>query len=77
MQKFSEPGGLEKLLSIRHNPLISRYLHWDRLRHYPLPEGTTREDVWLAIKLSRSQNLKHIPLTDKSGKMFSFVFQRL
>jgi Fic family protein len=48
------------------------YLHWEKLRHYPPPEGLTLEEWWLAIKLQRNGVLKPIPLNDKQGKPFRF-----
>jgi Fic family protein len=48
------------------------YQHWDKLRHYPPPEGLTLEEWWLAIKLQRNGVLKSIPLNDKEGKPFRF-----
>jgi Fic family protein len=48
------------------------YLHWDRLRHYPPPEGFTAEEWWLALKFSRRGILKPIPLKDKAGQEFQF-----
>lgn len=48
------------------------YLHWDKLRFHPPPEGLTLEEWWLAIKLQRNGVLKAIPLNDKQGKPFCF-----
>src|ERR1700730_18498994 len=30
-----------------------KYVHWDELRHLPLPKGFTHRQWWLAIKMSR------------------------
>ncbi len=48
------------------------YVHWDKLRHLPLPAGLTHEDWWAAIKLGRMRGLKALPLKDKSGRPFQF-----
>lgn len=49
-----------------------RYLHWDKLRHLPPPEGLTSEQWWLGIKLARRQNFKPLPLRDRAGAPFQF-----
>lgn len=49
-----------------------RYLHWDKLRHLPAPEGFTPEQWWLGIKMARRKNYKPLPLTDKRGLPFSY-----
>ena len=48
------------------------YLHWDRLRRYPAPEGFTHREWWAAQKLSRIDSLKPLPLEDTAGKQFRF-----
>lgn len=50
-----------------------QYLHWDKLRHLSVPAGSTHEDWWLAIKLSRSGMLRPVPLKDRSGQPFQFA----
>lgn len=32
-----------------------RYLHWDQLRHRPVPEGLTAEEWWAAMRFARSR----------------------
>lgn len=46
------------------------YVHWDKLRHLTPPEGITREEWWLATKMSRS--LSSLPLLDSSGRPFGY-----
>jgi len=46
------------------------YVHWDKLRHLTPPDGVTREEWWLATKMSRS--LSDLPLVDSSGRHFSY-----
>jgi Fic family protein len=53
------------------------YLHWEKLRHHPLPEGLTLEEWWLAMKLQRNGVLKPVPLNDKEGKPFRFCIPDL
>ena len=41
-----------------------RYMHWDRLRHFPLPERLdAHEQAWAAVKVSRSPNLRSLPIS--------------
>lgn len=50
-----------------------RYLHWDKLRHLPCPEGLNHEQWWLAEKLARSSTMKAVPLQDHKGHPFRFL----
>lgn len=49
-----------------------RYLHWDKLRHLPPPQGYSSEQWWLATKLARRQHYQPLPFTDKNGKAFCY-----
>jgi Fic family protein len=49
-----------------------RYLHWDKLRHLPPPEGLTPEQWWLGMKLARRSHFRPLPLRDKAGKPFQY-----
>lgn len=49
-----------------------RYLHWDKLRHLPAPDGFTPEQWWLGIKMARRKNYKPLPFTDKRGLPFCY-----
>ncbi|MDP1698567.1 MAG: Fic family protein [Xanthomonadaceae bacterium] len=49
-----------------------RYLHWDKLRHLPAPDGLTSEQWWLGIKLARRKNFKPLPLHDRIGAAFQY-----
>lgn len=49
-----------------------RYLHWDKLRHLPPPQGYSSEQWWLATKLARRQHYQPLPFTDKNGKPFFY-----
>jgi Fic family protein len=50
-----------------------RYLHWDRFRRRPPPDGLTIEQAWSAQKLSRMGARVTIPgLVDPQGMPFSF-----
>ncbi len=49
-----------------------RYLHWDKLRFMPPPEGHTHLEWWAAIKFRRASCRHELPLVDKTGEPFSF-----
>jgi Fic family protein len=51
----------------------SDYLHWDKLRHLPPPEGFSREEWWLAITIHRAPLRRELPLRDPAGKAFSYA----
>ena len=50
----------------------SEYMHWDDLKYQRLPQGITPEIAWVMVKLSRSGQIRHIPLKDSSGKHFGY-----
>ena len=49
-----------------------RYLHWDKLRHLPVPEGFTSEQWWAGIKSARQKSYQALPLLDKKQTPFLF-----
>lgn len=51
-----------------------RYLHWDKLRHLPPPEGYTSELYWFAVKQARAKASKQLPFSDMDGTSFSYCF---
>jgi Fic family protein len=55
----------------------SRYLHWDKLRHLKPPGDLTTEQWWLKLKLTRSNEMRWIPLRDLSGRRFGFTLPDL
>lgn len=71
-QKDSEK--LARILSANIGPTDAkgRYLHWEKLKHLPPPEGFTSEDYWFATKTARQKVSKKVPLTDKKGNSFNF-----
>ncbi len=53
------------------------YVHWDKLRRYPAPNGITHQEWWLILKISRMNALKPIGLSDKTGRPFQFAVPEL
>lgn len=61
----------------RTERLFRHYLHSDKLRRYPAPEGFTHEEWWLALKFQRLGLLKPVTLFDKQGHPFMFCVPEL
>ena len=68
-----ESSQLSKILSTAIDPTpTGKYLHWDKLRHRPPPEGLTNEQWWAGIKVARFGLQRDLPLKDKNGEPFTF-----
>jgi len=50
-----------------------KYLHWDKLVHYPPPDELSHEEWWFALKFRRQGLYREIPLTSLSGEAFKYV----
>ena len=48
-----------------------KYVHWDELRHFPLPNGFTHRQWWLAIKMSR-RSTHRLPFADSKQMGFTY-----
>ena len=72
---FAEYGHrLPEVLDKGFRPTVDgRYLHWDRLRRLAPPHGLNHEEWWLGVKLSRSSQLRPLPLRDTGGRPFFFM----
>lgn len=77
VQLFTEVSreGSEKFAQVIASQLDRKpegsYIHWDELRHLPVPDGFTHRHWWMAIKLSR--RLTHrLPFSDSKGVGFSY-----
>jgi len=70
MELLQKQAGRERLgavlSQVGRQPASEHYLHWEKLRHYPPPEGLTLEEWWLAIKLQRNGVTGHFK-TSQSG----------
>jgi Fic family protein len=54
-----------------------RYLHWDKLRRLPPPQGLTSEQWWLQLKSARQDATRPLPLTDVDGNPFGYTLPDL
>lgn len=64
---------IDLLLKVRGPLANGKYLHWDTLRHLAPPDGMSAREWWLAVKVSRTNAAKSVPLLDKQGHAFSYV----
>jgi Fic family protein len=63
-----------KIFSNPMPPVIGdRYLYWDKLRRLVPPSGWNHKEWWLAIKLSRMNQRRNLPLLDGKGNPFTFT----
>lgn len=49
---------------------LSRYEHWDKMRHLEPPDGLTPEEWWLGLKFARKSRYRFLPLHNKRGAPF-------
>lgn len=69
-----KPGQLRDILTTDcQGPVPGRYLHWDKLRHCPPPQGLSHEEWWVALKFRRQQCSRMVPLSDQHGHRFGFA----
>ena len=50
----------------------SKYLHWDEVRHRPVPTDTNHEVLWALIKLIRNYDMKIIKISDINNFTFRY-----
>lgn len=61
---------LEKVGDVTYR---GRYVHWDRLKYKPLPDGVTLDELWTGLQIRRRGSQKEIPLLDSNGIVFRLV----
>lgn len=54
----------------------SEYLHWDKFRYQPLPEGIDPEQAWAYLKLTRESTKENLDIIDEKGKAFSIFISK-
>jgi Fic family protein len=62
----------ESQTSVFRTRIKDDYRHWDELKHRAPPEGMSREEWWLSLKVGRLAGMKLIPLNDRKGQPFRF-----
>lgn len=62
---------LVAILRMKLGPEVNgSYIHWDKLRHRPPPQGLSVGGWWLGLKLARTSIAKSIPLLAKDHAEF-------
>lgn len=73
---LAQGGGLQQAMPVLAQLAAAtqgdRYLHWDDLRHRSPQQGLSREQWWLAEKLSRRASGAPLPLRSSEGAPFWF-----
>jgi len=72
---MAEVGG-DRILSILQADLkehSGEYIHWDRLRRHPKPDGLNHREWWLGLKMNRQQLYRELPLLDAEGENFVYT----
>jgi Fic family protein len=73
-------GDSEKLVSLLTSDEARKYvekanqeyLHWEKAKYLTGSASFSPEELWFLIKLSRTANIKAIPLSDPKSKSFGF-----
>ena len=52
---------------------MERYLSWQELRYRKAPDGLSKEQWWLGVKLHRTQARQSIPLRNARGALLEYI----
>ena len=65
-----------RLVKVLLDPPVddTAYYHWQELLHRTPPAGYSHDEWWLKLKLQRSYAKRELPLTDATGKPFTFAY---
>jgi Fic family protein len=67
--KLMAPAVVEAVRQINE-----KYLHWDKVKYHPVPEGLDSLHLWQAVKLARRAGQQALPLTfNRSGRFLHLV----
>ena len=70
----SDPNKLAIMYRQVTSPLVKgRYVHWDKLRRMPPPEGLDHRMWWAALKMQRRAGAETIGLRDQAENPFSYT----
>ena len=71
---FSSPDLLGVMLKQVTSPLVNgRYVHWDKLRRMPPPDGLDHRAWWAGLQFRRQAGRKEVGLLDPTGRPFSYM----
>lgn len=65
-------GGVRKLVQKADAPV---YYHWEKIKHWPMPEGVTAVEVWAFIKFVRKEvvDRKRSVVVGEKGQAFTWT----
>jgi len=67
------PEAMKRVMTAQREPWPKdRYLHWDKLRRVPPPEGLNSDEWWLRTKVARVAAMRFFPLCDPKGRPFTY-----
>jgi Fic family protein len=67
------PEAMKRVMKAQREPWPrDRYLHWDKLRRMPPPKGLSSDEWWLRTKISRTSEMRFLPLGDGEGVPFTY-----
>jgi len=82
MKSFPTPPSVD-IEEVIKDPLVfdkrirdffyGKYLHWDRFRYQPMPDGLPPEKIWGILKFWRTIRYQFIPLNAAEHSPFKFV----
>lgn len=67
------PDRLAEIIGATSMLVAGRYLHWDDLRHREPPEGLSREEWWLGMRLARLSARETLSFRSREGHPLSLV----
>lgn len=70
---FGDAGWFGRALAHASLAPRGRYLHWDKLRRLPPPEGLTSQQWWFAVKLARRGAAKKLGFVDAAERPFWYT----
>ena len=67
-------SSIENIHEYTASTTFPKYLHWDKIRHKPMPEGLSPEEFWAAVKLLRKHAMGRVRtvVRDESGSHFTW-----
>lgn len=48
------------------------YVHWEKVKHWTVPEGVTHLEIWALIKFIRTLERKNSPVKNENGEYFAW-----
>ncbi len=73
LERASADDRLGAIIRADIRPAVdAKYRHWDTLRQLTPPDGLTRDEWWLGIKLARGNMWHAVPLMDSEGRPFVY-----